>query len=106
MSQSSSTNLQGHLEAMRNVYERSKARLDGTDKDWELRKKVLNSEIATQVKLFQPDDKASKAVFIIGRIQAAMKELDAARLIVLDYEHKRKQYAGLCATENKAAVQF
>lgn len=102
----SSTNLQGYLESMRNVYERARERINGTDQEWKPREEILRTEVATLVKTFQPDDPASKAVFIIGKIQAAMKELDAPRLIVKEYEHKRKQYSALCVAEGKAAVQF
>ena len=101
-----STKLQSELETMRGVYEKAKARIDGTDTEWKVRKERLLLETFRAVRTFTADDPASKAVFIIGSVQAAVKELDAPRLIVADYETKRKRYADLCASEGKSAAQF
>lgn len=96
--------LQGELEMMRGVYERAKERLNGTDEEWKIRKARLTSEIYTQVKSFHDADPASKAVFIIGKIQGAIQELDQPRLLVMEYENKQKTYAMACAQEGVEPV--
>ena len=98
--------MQSHLEQMRPIYEKAKARTDGTDRDWSVRKERLLLESFAAIKGFQPDDPPSKAVFIIGKVQANIKELDAPRLIVADYETKIKRYAQQCVAEGKEATNF
>ena len=94
------------LEPMRQVYEKMKARVSGNDNEWEVRKERLHIELFTELKKFQPDDPASKAVFIIGKVHAIVRELEAPRLFVADFETKRKRYVELCAAEGQSAIQL
>jgi hypothetical protein len=74
------------------------------DEEWEVRKERLMFEITQEIKKFKSDDPASKAVFILGRVQASFREMDAPRLIVAEYETSRKRYVERCAAEGTKPV--
>jgi hypothetical protein len=105
-SYSVASRLQEELELKQNLYQRSLERVAGTDSEWEVRKQALLKEIFFHIKSFADVDPPSKAVLIIGRIQAAVRELDQPRLIVADYESKRRMYAQACVQEGKQALQY
>jgi len=98
--------LQAELETLRDVYQRAKNRLAGKDPEWEIRRQRLEAEVFHAVKTFREDDPPSKAVYIIGKIQAAVKEMDQPRILVRDYETRRKRYAEACASAGRKATQF
>lgn len=106
MDNNTSVGLGSQLEMLGSVYEKAKARLAGTDPEWEVRKEAMLRDMFTKVKTFQPDDRSSKAVFIIGRIQSAATEMDQPKRIVAEYEGKRKRYVELCNAEGKQPNQY
>lgn len=105
-SASKSTDLQGELEALRPVYEKSKMRLAGQDQEWKLREERLRTEMYRLIKGYLGQGTGAEASFILGQLRSAVFELDAPRMNVLDYEGKRKEYVRQSLAAGKKPTQF
>lgn len=97
----STEDYQIRLKALENVYHRSKARVNGADEEWNTRRQILESKVWREIKSFNPEDQPSKAVLIIGRLQAIAAELDQPRLNVLEYEELHKRYIQRAEADDK-----
>lgn len=97
----SAEDFQVRLKALEGVYQKSKDRYEGRDPEWNTRRELLESRAWREIKSFGPDDKASKAVLIIGRLQAIAAELDQPRLNVMEYEELHKRYIRQAETEDR-----
>ncbi len=89
--------LYGRLEMLRPVYLKSKEREEGKDPEWEVRKKFIISKVCSLVKSFTAEDSSTKAVLLIGQMQALVTELDQPRINILQYETLQKQYQAATA---------
>lgn len=90
----SDEDVQAYIEACRPSYDLAKARLAGKDEQYEPRREMLMMNLNKAIKSFSDDDPASKAVLIIGRLQAIVEELDAPRMIILKFEGLQRRLEG------------
>lgn len=77
--------LQDRLEATRHIYDISKKRLSGEDKEWEERKQYLLTEMSLIVNSYDGEN-GFKASYILGKIQKILAEIDQPRLTVAEWD--------------------
>jgi len=91
----STEELEDYLEACRPMYDRAKARLAGTDEEYLPRQQALRIQLNRAILSFGQEDPASKAVYLIGKAQGIIEELEAPRLIVAKFEQLKRQIEGV-----------
>lgn len=84
--------MHSRLETLRPVYDEAVRRVNGEDPIWEEKKNFLTQKMFGLIKGFSGDDTSTKAVLIIGQSQAIAAELDAPRMLILQFETLRDHY--------------
>jgi len=82
--------LQRDLDIYGQVVRQARARVAGEDEEWNKERDKLIETICDLVVAFKPDDQPSKAVHILGQINASAEKLRAPKRICVEFDNKSK----------------
>ena len=83
--------LQKDMQVRAPAYERAVSTLSAKDEKWTLERHALERRIVDIGLRFQPDDPATKAVYLMGQLEPLLKELLGPHNIIATHESDKQK---------------